>query len=235
MCHPMHVQSAAKESPRSQAISYSDPAQGRRAGAAPREESVTARDARIDAYIAKAAPFARPILEQFREIVHQGCPDVVETVKWSMPHFEHHGILCHMASFKAHCAIGFYKAAILFGDDAKEGAMGQFGRITSLDDLPPKKELLRIVKEAARLNEEGVAAPRARKARPPLETPDDLSAALKKNRKARETFDGFPPSHRREYIEWITEAKTETTRSKRIAQAIEWIAEGKSRNWKYQR
>ena len=204
-----------------------------------RESSMGKRDPRIDDYIAKSAEFARPILEHFREIVHTACPGVEETVKWSMPSFEYHGILCNMASFKAHCAIGFWKGALLFEHSGTPGeAMGHLGRITKLADLPPKKELIRLVKEAARLNEEGVAIPRAKKAKtakPPVETPDDLAAALKKNGKARKAFEAFPPSHRREYVEWITEAKTEATRSRRLEQAVEWMSEGKSRNWKYEK
>ncbi|MGH9457245.1 MAG: YdeI/OmpD-associated family protein [Thermoanaerobaculia bacterium] len=191
------------------------------------------RDPRVDAYIAKSADFAKPILEYLREVVHAGCPDVEETMKWSVPHFEYNGILCSMAAFKAHCAFGFWKGSLLPGiPEAKDG-MGQFGRITSKKDLPPKKEMIRLVREAARLNEEGVAAPRAKRAKPPLPTPEDLAGALRRNKRARAAFEGFPPSHRREYIEWITEAKSEATRKERLAQAVEWMAEGKARNWKY--
>lgn len=194
-------------------------------------------DPRVDAYIAKSAAFAKPILEHLRAVVHAGCPGAEETIKWGLPHFDYEGPLCHMAAFKAHCAFGFWKGALVLGDDSKAGsAMGQMGRLTAISDLPPKKELIGLVKKAARLNEEGIAAPRARKTpKPPPKTPPDLAAALKKNAKARTTFDGFPPSHKREYIEWITEAKTEPTRQKRLAQTLVWLAEGKSRNWKYER
>lgn len=191
------------------------------------------RDPRIDAYIAKSADFAKPILESLREIIHNAVPDVEETMKWSMPAFDYKGPLCNMAAFKEHCAFGFWKGSLVVGDVAKE-AMGHMGRITTLKDLPPKKELARLIKEAARLNEEGVKVERApRTPKKPLKTPEDLSAALAKNKKASAAFEGFPPSHRREYIEWITDAKGEETRKRRIAQAVEWIAEGKSRNWKY--
>ena len=196
------------------------------------------RDPRVDVYIAKAAPFAKPILEHFREIVHAAVPGVEETIKWSMPHFDYKGPLCNMASFKVHCAIGFWKGSLLFDANPKsEQAMGHLGKITSIKDLPAKKELTRLLKEAARLNEEGVKVARSapREPKRPVETPPDLTSALKKNAKARKTFDAFPPSHRREYIEWITEAKTEATRTRRLEQAVEWMAEGKSRNWKYEK
>lgn len=195
------------------------------------------RDPRVDAYIAKSAEFARPILEHLRKVVHEGCPEAEETLKWGMPTFLHEGILCHMAAFKAHCAFGFHKSALLFEDTPKQKeAMGNMGRITGLADLPPKKELVRLVKAARKLNVEGVAAPRTKTApKPPVEMPADLAAALASNAKARATFEGFPPSHRREYVEWIVEAKQEATRQRRLAQAVEWMAEGKSRNWKYER
>lgn len=194
------------------------------------------RDPRIDAYIAKSAEFARPILTYLRDTIHTAVPDVQETTKWSMPYFDYNGPLCGMASFKAHCAFNFWKASILFErNETSNEAMGQFGRITSIKDLPPKKELVRLIKEAARLNEEGVKVPARRGPRPAVETPDDLAAALSENRKARAAFEAFPPSHRREYIEWINEAKTAPTRQRRLEQAVEWMAEGKSRNWKYEK
>jgi uncharacterized protein YdeI (YjbR/CyaY-like superfamily) len=195
------------------------------------------RDARIDAYIAKSADFAKPILEYFRGIVHTACPDVEETMKWSMPYFDYHGIFCGMAAFKEHCAITFWKASLLFPDAPKEReAMGHFGRVTSIRDLPPKKELISIVKRAAKLNEAGVKAPaRAKKPKSEVDTPDILLSALNRNKAARETFTNFSPSHRREYVEWITEAQTDATRAKRVEQTIAWLAEGKRRNWKYER
>jgi uncharacterized protein YdeI (YjbR/CyaY-like superfamily) len=191
------------------------------------------RDPRVDAYIAKSADFAKPILEYLRETVHGAVPGLEETMKWSMPAFYYKGPLCNMAAFKEHCAFGFWKGSLVVGDVARE-AMGHMGRITSLKDLPPKKELVRLIKEAARLNDEGVKVERApRTAKKPAKTPDDLAAALARNKKASATFENFPPSHRREYIEWITDAKGEETRKRRVAQAVEWMAEGKSRNWKY--
>ena len=185
------------------------------------------RDPRMDAYIEKSAPFAKPILKYLRDAVHEAVPDVQETMKWSMPFFEYKGPLCNMAAFKAHCAFGFWKSSLL-GESRME-------RITSVDDLPSKKDLIRIAKAAAKLNEEGVKVPRTTKPRPELKTPADLTTALAKNKKAKSTFDAFAPSHRREYIAWITEAKTDATRERRLQQAVEWIAEGKSRNWKYEK
>lgn len=195
------------------------------------------RDPRFDAYIEKAAPFARPILAHLREVVHAACPEVVEEMKWSAPHFTYRGMLAHMAAFKGHCAFGFWKGALVVGDDERaRQAMGSFGRITSRDDLPPDAELADYIRRAMALNEAGATAPpRPRKhPKPDIPVPEDVAAALDADPAARATFDGFSPSHRREYLEWITEAKTEATRRKRLAQAVEWMAEGRSRNWKYQ-
>jgi uncharacterized protein YdeI (YjbR/CyaY-like superfamily) len=190
------------------------------------------KDPRVDAYIAKSADFARPILKRMRDLVHKGCPGVEETIKWGMPAFDYHGFLGGMAAFKAHCAFNLWKGSLLGADNSD--AMGQFGRIASVSDLPKDSILVGYVREAARLNAEGVKAPRQPKApKKPLSTPPDLASALKKNAKAKATFEGFSPSHRREYIEWITEAKTEETRGKRLGTAIEWMAEGKPRMWKY--
>jgi uncharacterized protein YdeI (YjbR/CyaY-like superfamily) len=199
------------------------------------------KDPRVDAYIEKAQPFAQPVLKHIRKVVHTACPGVEETMKWSFPHFDYKGIFCGMASFKQHCTLGFWKYALLT-DGLKgmpkggEKAMGQFGRITSIADLPGEKTLGKIVQAAAKLNDDKVAVPRAKpKPRPPIKVPPYFSAALKKNKKAAAAFEAFPPSHRREYLEWITEAKTEETRDRRMAQALEWIAQGKGRNWKYER
>jgi uncharacterized protein YdeI (YjbR/CyaY-like superfamily) len=196
------------------------------------------RDPRIDAYIARSADFAQPILTHLREVVHDVCPEVEETLKWGAPHFMYKGMLCGMASFKHHCAFGFWKGALVLerGGDRAEEAMGQFGRITAISDLPPRSVLARYIKVAMRLNEEGVKSPtRTKRTKKPLAVPADLSAALRRNAKARTTFEEFSPSHRREYIEWITEAKREETRKKRLATTLEWLAEGKPHNWKYKR
>ncbi|MFT3806284.1 YdeI/OmpD-associated family protein [Arenimonas sp.] len=193
-------------------------------------------DPRIDAYIEKSAEFARPILHRLREIVHEACPEAEESLKWSMPNFDYAGgILCGMAAFKQHVSFGFWKHALVMGEGNPRDGMGSFGKMTSLKDLPTKKELVALIKKAMKLNEQGVKAPAARKkaAKPAAAVPDDLQAALKKNRKALATFEAFSPSARREYIDWIVEAKREETRAKRLAQAVEWMAEGKHRNWKY--
>ena len=195
------------------------------------------KDPRIDAYIARSADFAKPILQHLRKVVHAGCPDVVETIKWSMPHFDHKGVMCGMAAFKEHCAFGFWKADLILepGETSERSGMGSFGGIRSLADLPNEKKLIGYVRKAAALNEAGVKAPGRTqpKKRKPLAMPEDLTAALKKNASARKTFEGFSPSHRREYIEWITQAKREETRKERLAKTMKWLAEGKARNWKY--
>lgn len=197
------------------------------------------RDSRVDVYIAKSAEFARPILTHLRELIHAACPDAEEAIKWGMPSFLHHGrILCGIAAFKQHCALGFWHGRGLVGnEERRDDAMGQFGRIASLGDLPSKKVLSGYVKQAMKLSDQrAVAPPQPRKPpKPAPATPDDLAAALKKNSKAAATFAAFSPSCKREYVEWIVEAKREETRAKRIAEAVEWMAEGKQRNWKYQK
>lgn len=199
-------------------------------------------DPRIDSYIENSAAFAQPILVHLREIVHQACPDVGETMKWSFPHFDHNGILCSMAAFKKHCSFGFWKATIM--KDSKQlltiagnTDMGRFDNITSLKDLPHDKILIAYIKEAVRINEEGIKLPtkikNPQKAEIPM--PADLSAALKKNKKANVTFEEFSPSNKREYLEWITGAKSDDTRKKRVDTTIEWLTEGKNLHWKYQK
>jgi uncharacterized protein YdeI (YjbR/CyaY-like superfamily) len=199
---------------------------------------MASRDPRIDAYIAKSADFAKPILMHLRKVVHAGCPGVEETLKWSMPHFDYKGVMCGMAAFKQHCVFGFWKEALIFDRDktAEKRAMGSFGCIKSLADLPSEKALIGYVKKAAALNDAGIKAPPRTqpKKREPLAVPDYFKAALKKNAKAGKTFENFPPSKKREYLEWVTEAKREETRKERLATSIEWLAEGKSRHWKYQ-
>ena len=197
-------------------------------------------DPRIDAYIAAAAPFARPILKHIRAVVHDGCPDVVETMKWSTPSFEHHGVLCGMASFKAHCMIGFWKAELLaeqFPNVAPPGqSLIRLGGIKAIKDLPARSALVKVVKAAAKLNEDGVRL--ARPVPSPKKTiraPADLLAALRNNPQARAGYEALSPSHKREYIEWITEARRDETRRQRVDTAVEWMAEGKIRNWKYVR
>ena len=194
------------------------------------------KDPRIDAYIAKSGAFAKPILTHMRNLVHTNCPDVTETIKWGMPFFEYKSrIFSNMAAFKAHCAFGFWNGALLKIDSKLDKAMGQFGRITSLADLPGDKEFARIVKAAMKLHIEGAKSPtRAKPAgKKALVVPDYFLAAVKKNKKAFATFADFNASKKKEYLEWISEAKTEATRDKRLTQAVEWMAECKVRNWKY--
>jgi uncharacterized protein YdeI (YjbR/CyaY-like superfamily) len=199
---------------------------------------MASKDPRIDAYITKAKPFARPILKHLRAVVHEACPEVEETIKWGVPHFQYRGgMMCAMASFKAHCAFGFWRSTQVVGGSSRNAeAMGDFGRITSVDELPAKSRIKSLVKAAMKLNEAGAKrVPRKRSApKKPAAVPRDLTLALDGDAKARATFDGFPPSQQREYVEWITEAKAAATRERRIATAIEWLAEGKRRNWKYE-
>jgi uncharacterized protein YdeI (YjbR/CyaY-like superfamily) len=194
-------------------------------------------DPRIDAYIANAPDFARPILEHARAIVHEACPQAEETLKWGMPTFVFAGgILCGMAAFKQHATFGFWKHALVMGEGAERTGMGSFGKMASVRDLPPRKELLALVRKAMTLNEQGVKTPQARKHLAPRALPSvpaDLAVALGDNAAARAAFEGFPPSQKREYVDWIEDAKREETRKKRLAQAVEWLAEGKPRNWKY--
>jgi uncharacterized protein YdeI (YjbR/CyaY-like superfamily) len=193
-------------------------------------------DARIDAYISKSAEFAQPILAHIRKVTHAACPEVEETMKWSFPHFLYKGMLCSMAAFKEHCSLGFWKGDLIFGKEGSGEAMGHFGRITTLSDLPSEKKLAGYIKKAMHLNEQGVKVPaRAKnKERAPLVVPADLTAALSKSKKAQVTFDAFSYSHKKEYVEWITEAKRPETRAERIKTTAKWLSEGKSRNWKYE-
>ena len=195
----------------------------------------------IDAYIAKSAGFAKPILIHIRELVHKACPEVEEKMKWSFPHFDYKDeMMCSMAAFKQHCAFGFWKASlmkdpVLVENARSESAMGHLGRITSVKDLPSDKKILSWIKEAMKLNDQGIKLPSKIKTtiKKELEVPGELIKALSKNKKAQQVFEAFAYSHRKEYIQWICDAKTDETRNKRIATAIEWIAEGKGRNWKY--
>ena len=192
----------------------------------------------IDAYIERSAEFAQPLLKHLRGLVHKAVPKVEEGIKWGMPYFAYaDGPLCHMAAFKAHCVFGFPKAPLMKSEiiSAESNAMGSFGRITSKKDLPKDSELIAAIKEAAALNDAGVKVPRGARPMPEPELHPSLLAALKQNKAAKKHFDEFPPGRRREYVEWIADAKTDATREKRIAQAVEWISEGKSRNWKYEK
>jgi uncharacterized protein YdeI (YjbR/CyaY-like superfamily) len=194
------------------------------------------RDPRIDAYIDRAADFAKPILEYLRDVIHEACPAVEETIKWNAPFYMYEGILCSTPAFKQHCALIMWKGRLLPKDDAKY-VTTQLRKISSLVDLPPRKKLAGYIKALMKLNEEGARSPTRSgpKFTKPLVVPAELQRAISKNRKANATFAAFPPSHRREYARWIAEAKRPETRERRIKQAVEMIAEGKSRNWKYEK
>jgi len=192
----------------------------------------------FDRYIAKSAEFARPILQKVRKLFHQACPNVEETMKWSVPHFEYNGVLGSMAAFKQHVSWGFWKAKLMKDPHGlltmmDKHSMGH-GRFTDISQLPPDKILLEYVREAVALNEQGVKSPAPKKkSKGELEIPDYFLAALKKNKKALATFELFSPSNKREYVEWVAEAKQDATRDRRLTTAVEWMAEGKPRNWKY--
>lgn len=197
----------------------------------------------VDAYFAKSAPFARPILRHLRSLMHKACPGIQETMKWGVPHFEHEGIVAGMAAFKRHAAFGFWSRRLVMdklGKDArrlypKNAASGMGGRkFTALAELPPDALLIRAIKAAVALNEAGVRPKRAIAKKPPVKPPAYLVAALRKNARARKTFEGLTPSQRREYVEWLKDAKLAATRAKRLATTIEWLAKGRQLNWKYQ-
>jgi uncharacterized protein YdeI (YjbR/CyaY-like superfamily) len=197
------------------------------------------RDRRVDAYIARTAEFGHPILKHLRTLVHAAVPEVEETIKWGFPHFEFRGILCSMAAFKQHCAFGFWKASLM-SDPKKilkgDVAMGHLGRISRKANLPSDRILIAYLKEAARLNDTGAKVERSpRRKSPAVRTPAWMLTALKKKANVLTAFKQLSPSHKREYIEWIAEAKTEETRTRRLTTALQWISEGKNRNWKYER
>jgi uncharacterized protein YdeI (YjbR/CyaY-like superfamily) len=195
------------------------------------------RDQRFDTYIARQADFARPILEHLREAVHAACPDCAETLKWSMPTFMYKGeMLGSMAAFKAHATFGFWKGSLVVGDtNEQKSAMGQFGKLETIDDLPAPEILEQLIRKAMALNEAGIKMKRPVKhPKPELEMPDDLRSALDGNPAAKSAYDGFPPSAKRDYLEWLIEAKRPETRAKRLADAVQWMSEGKRRHWKYQ-
>jgi uncharacterized protein YdeI (YjbR/CyaY-like superfamily) len=197
---------------------------------------VTIHDPRIDAYIARQADFARPILDHLRAAIHAVCAEAEETLKWSMPTFMYKGeILASMAAFKEHATFGFWRGGELLGEGERRlDAMGQFGRLRSVADLPEPDMLKALIQKAMALTDTGVKPARSKAAKGDFSVPEDLATALRASPAASATFDAFPPSCRREYVEWVTDAKRPETRAKRIVQAVEWIAEGKRRNWKYE-
>jgi len=196
------------------------------------------KDPRIDTYIAEAAPFARPILKHLRKVIHQGCPNAVETIKWNSPFIDYRGLLCGFAAFKAHCALFFWRGIevghLLPKTNTADAGMGQFGKISSLADLPKDSVLLACVRSAVAQRDAPDSKPkRTKKPAKEMPVPPDLKKELAANASAAATFNKFSPSNRREYIEWITEAKRPATRQQRLKTTLEWLAEGKPRNWKY--
>ncbi|MEO8719820.1 MAG: DUF1801 domain-containing protein [Ginsengibacter sp.] len=197
------------------------------------------KDKRIDKYISDSADFAKPILNHLRTLVHTACPEAEETIKWGFPHFNYNGIMCSMAAFKRHCAFSFWKASLM--NDANSfkeknvTSMGHLGKLTTLADLPSDQLILNSIKEAMRLNDEGIKLPERKKMDHKTEViiPDSLKKELSLNKIAYTTFNDLSPSHKREYTTWIMESKTEGTHNKRIATTIKWLSEGKSMNWKY--
>lgn len=200
------------------------------------------KDRRIDDYISKSEEFAKPILRYIRDIVHKACPEVTETMKWGMPHFDYKGMMCGIASFKQHCTFGFWKASLMKDKykvfvKGENSGMGNFGKVKDIQDLPSAKIIIEYIKEAMKLNDDNVAVPKELKenVRKELVIPEYFLKVLKKNEVALKTFMDFSYSHKKEYLEWITEAKKEETREKRIYAAIKWLSEGKGRNWKYEK
>ena len=195
------------------------------------------KDPRVDAYIAKAQPFAQPLLKQLRAAVRAACPPVEETIKWGMPSFEYQGPMCGMAAFNEYVTFGFWKHSLLTGrlPTKESNAMSYYGKLRSVADLPPRATLIRTIREAMDLNEKNIKVARKITKKPALKVPAYFTAVLRTNARALAAFQAFPPSHQREYVEWVDEAKREETRARRLETAIEWIAKGKSRNWKYER
>jgi uncharacterized protein YdeI (YjbR/CyaY-like superfamily) len=199
------------------------------------------RDKRIDEYISKAQPFAQPILKHLRELVHKAVPEINETIKWGMPSFEYKGPFFGIAAFKQHCVGGFWKSKLLkdpnnyLGERKNHGgeAMGNLGCLTSIKDLPPNKAMIDFFKQAKKLNDDNIKVEKKTSVKKPLKVPKELTAALKKNKLAQETFENFSTTNKREYADWISEAKTEETKNKRLLTAVEWMEEGKPRMWKY--
>jgi uncharacterized protein YdeI (YjbR/CyaY-like superfamily) len=193
-------------------------------------------DSRVDEYIKNAQPFAQPILRHIRELMHKGCPDLTEGMKWGMPFFEYHGVIASMAAFKEHAVFGFWKEDLIPGMKQyikEKEAMGSWGRITSLEGIPPDNEIIAFVKVAAKLNEQGVKSPKRKPKPVVVNMHDDFMKVIKANKKALETYENFSPSNKRDYAVWINDAKTDETRKSRMQKAVQWMSEGKPRMWKY--
>ncbi|HEY0670461.1 MAG TPA: YdeI/OmpD-associated family protein [Sphingobacteriaceae bacterium] len=195
-------------------------------------------DPRIDAYILKSADFAKPVLNHLRHLIHESCPLIQETIKWGFPHFEYKGTICSMAGFKQHCVLSFWKASLMTDpynlfQKIDKTAMGQLGQIKNVNELPSDDILKSYFREAYELNEKNIKLPLKPKQTKELEIPSYFTKALSENQKALETFQNFSYSHKKEYVDWVTEAKTEETRTKRLATSMEWLEQGKPRMWKY--
>jgi len=192
-------------------------------------------DPRIDSYIERQADFARPILIHLRGVIQEACPDCEETIKWGMPSFTYKGkILASFASFKAHATFGYWNDSMLNQDEKNRSAMGQFGRLTALADLPDRATLIELTRKSMALIDAGAKPPRSTAKKPPFTVPQDMRAAIDAVPAAKACFDAFPPSCQRDYVEWVTEAKRDETRAKRLNQSVEWLAQGKKRHWKYE-
>jgi uncharacterized protein YdeI (YjbR/CyaY-like superfamily) len=194
----------------------------------------------LDDYLAKSAGFAKPIMQHLRELLHETCPEIVEEIKWGIPHFDYKGeMMCIFAAHKNHCSFTFWKESLMSDQKFKENPSLQaskryLGKIISLSDLPSDKQLVAYIKEAMALNENGVKlVPRKSEKPKNIAIPDYFAKELAAKPKVKKIFDSKSDSFRKDYLVWITDAKTETTRQKRIAESLEWIAEGKGRFWKY--
>ena len=196
------------------------------------------RNKLIDEYIEKAAPFAKPILSHIRELIHEAWPEIEETIKWKVPVYEYKGIVCATGAFKTHCAFNFFKAKLMkdpyhvFSEQFSDAA-GQFGKLLTVSDLPSDSILREYIQEAAKLNTDKIKGPAKKKEDADHLIPNDLSIALKNNPIAQKQFETMSLGYKKEYIDWLLDAKMDATRQKRLETAIEWIAEGKPRNWKY--
>jgi len=187
---------------------------------------------KIDEYISNSAEFAQPLLVKLRDLIHQANPDIEESIKWGMPCFDYKGIVCHMAGFKNHCSFGFMKHKLIRG--LEDNGMNSFGKLKLLTDLPKDELIITYIKETVLLNEQGVKAPKVSKSKMELVVPNYIIELLRLHPKAEEVFNDFSYSHKKEYVEWIVSAKREATRENRMNQMLEWLSEGKHKNWKYE-
>jgi uncharacterized protein YdeI (YjbR/CyaY-like superfamily) len=195
-------------------------------------------DPRVDDYIAKSPAYAQPIMKHIRGLIHQAVPNIVEVIKWAHPHFEYKGPAFSIGAFKEHLGLNFWKSKLM--DDPEglfkyDGSAGSMGKIKSLADLPEDDILMAYFMLAADLNEQGVKAttPKTAPEKKQLIIPDDLIAAFKNDTTAMQHFEQFNYSAKKEYVDWLAEAKTTETRQKRLKTIMEWVAEGKTRYWKY--